>query len=105
MATTCAGVAVLCTPVLQGLTDSAHTSPARFVPYSAPFAYGLRSLSPWKDGGKLVVKFPEHLRTVPGCQVGVGCSLLGKRVPWVVHGRRTVWVGAGWARQVEMGHL
>lgn len=33
----------------------------KFEKYSGEYAYGLNVLPPWKDGGKLVVNFPEHL--------------------------------------------
>lgn len=38
----------------------------RFEAYVGPFAYGLRIVPPWVDGGYLEINLPEHLERVPG---------------------------------------
>ena len=50
---------------------AAQSQTIRFAPYSGEMAYGLRVLPPWRDGGSLVVNFPEHLDAGDDGEIGI----------------------------------
>lgn len=50
---------------------AAQPQAIRFAPYSGELAYGLGILPPWRDGGSLVVNFPEHLEAGEDGEIGI----------------------------------
>jgi hypothetical protein len=50
---------------------AAESQEMRFSPYSGELAYGLSIVPPWRDGGRLVVNFPEHLEAGNDGDVGI----------------------------------